>query len=58
MRMGSEETLRSYVNRYWELYNEIRGGSEQVTASMFRLRLPQELELRDSLSMRTPKNMH
>ena len=57
MRMGSGETLRSYVNRYWELYNEMGGGSEQVTISTFRLRLPQELELRYSLSMRTPKYM-
>lgn len=28
MRMRSGETLRSYTNRYWELYNEIRGGNE------------------------------
>lgn len=26
MRIRSSETLRSYNNRYWELYNEIRGG--------------------------------
>lgn len=26
MRMGSEETLQSYANRYWELNNKIRGG--------------------------------
>ena len=28
MRMRSGKTLRSYSNRYWELYNEIRGGKE------------------------------
>ena len=29
-----------------------------MAASIFRLRLPQESELRDSLTMRPPKNMH
>ena len=27
MKMGARETLRSYGNRYWELYNEIGGGN-------------------------------
>ena len=58
MKMGSEETFQSYANRYRELYNEIGGGNEQVVASMFRLGLPQEPELRDSLIMRPPENMH
>ena len=58
MRMGSGETLRSYENRYWELYKKIGGGNEQVAISTFRLRLPQESELKDSLTMRPPKNMH
>ncbi|XP_075633366.1 uncharacterized protein LOC142605814 [Castanea sativa] len=57
MRMGSGETFRLYANRYWELYKE-KGGNEQVVASTFRLGLPQESELRDSLTMRPPENMH
>ena len=57
MRMGSKETLRSYANWYWELYNEI-GGNEQVRVSIFRLGLPQESKLKDSLTIRPPKNMH
>lgn len=28
MKMRSRETLRSYTNIYWELYNEIGGGPE------------------------------
>ena len=40
IRMGSGETLRSYANRYWELYNEIGGRNEQVAMSMFKLGLP------------------
>ena len=35
MRMRSGETLQSYTNRYWELYNEIGEGNEQVAANTF-----------------------
>ena len=58
MRMGSGETLRSYVNRYWELYNEMGGRNEHFAASTFRLGLPQESKLRDFLTMRPSENMH
>ena len=58
MKIGSRETLRSYANRYWELYNEINRGNEKVIVSTFRLGLPQEFKLRDLLTMRPPKNMH
>ena len=57
MKMGAGETLRSYANRYWELYNEIGGGNEKVAASTFRLGLPEDLELRVSLTKRPPYNM-
>ena len=57
MKMGVGETLRSYANRYWELYNEIGGGNEKVVASTFRLGLPEDLELRVSLTKRPPYNM-
>ena len=57
MKMGVGETLRSYANRYWELYNEIGGGNEKVAASTFRLGLPEDLELRVSLTKRPPYNM-
>ena len=58
MRMRSGETLRSYMNRYWKLYNEIGGGNEQVATSTFRIGLPKNSELRDSLKMRSPEGMH
>ncbi|KAK9991858.1 hypothetical protein SO802_026843 [Lithocarpus litseifolius] len=54
----SGETLRSYTNRYWELYNEIGSGNEQVAASTFRIGLPEDSKLRDSLKMRLPEGMH
>jgi len=58
MRMRSGETLQSYASRCWELYNEIRGGNGQVAVSTFRMGLPQESELRDSLTMKPPEGMH
>ena len=58
MRIGSGETLRSYTNRYWELYNEIGGGNEQVATSTFRIGLIKNFELRDSLTMRPFEGMH
>jgi len=35
MKMGARETLRSYANQYWELYNEIGGGNEKIAISTF-----------------------
>ena len=57
MKMGARETLRSYANRYWELYNEISRGNEKIAASTFRMRLPEDSELRDSLTRRPLENM-
>ena len=55
MRVG--ETLQSYVRRYWELYNEIGGGNEKIAASTFRMGLPEDSELRESLTKRPPEDM-
>ena len=55
MRVG--ETLQSYANQYWELYNEIGGGNEKIAASTFRMELPEDSELRESLTKRPPEDM-
>ena len=55
--MGARETLRSYANKYQELYNKIGGGNEKVAASTFMLGLSEDSELRESLTMRPPENM-
>ena len=57
MKMGARETLGSYIDRYWELYNEIGGGNEKVAASIFRLGLPEDSKLQESLTMRPPENI-
>ena len=57
MKMGVGETLHSYANRYWELYNEIGGGNEKIAANTFLLGLPEDSELRESLTRRPPEDM-
>ena len=57
MKMGVGETLYSYANRYWELYNEIGEGNEKIVVSNFWLGLAKDSDLRDSLTRRPPKDM-
>ena len=47
MREG--ETLKTYSDRYWEMYNEIDGGFEDVTINTFKVGLLTEHVLRKSL---------
>ena len=48
MREG--ETLKTYSNRYWEMYNEIDGDFEDVAISTFKVGLLTEHGLRKSLT--------
>ena len=57
IKMKVGETLWSYASRYWELYNEIGGGNEKIAASTFRMGLPEDSELRESLTKRPPEDM-
>ena len=57
IKMRVRETLQSYASRYWELYNEIGEGNEKIMASIFRMGLPEDSELRESLTKRPPKDM-
>ena len=57
IKMGVGETLCNYASWYWELYNEIGGGNEKIAASTFRIGLPENSELRESLTKRPLKNM-
>ena len=57
MKMRVGETLCSYANRYWEFYNEIDGGNEKIAANTFRMGLPEDSELRESLTKRPPEDM-
>jgi len=57
MKIGAGETLHSYANRYWKLYNKIGGSNEKITTSTFQLGLPEDSKLRDSLTRRPPEDM-
>ena len=57
MKMRVGETLCSYANRYWEFYNEIDGGNKKIAANTFRMGLPEDSELRESLTKRPPEDM-
>ena len=57
IKIGVGESLRSYASRYWELYNEIGRGNKKIGASTFRMGLPEDSELRESLTKRPPKDM-
>ena len=48
MREG--ETLKTYSDRYWEMFNEIEGDFEDMAISNFKLGLPVEHGLRKSLT--------
>ena len=57
MKMGAKETLCSYANWYWELYNEIGGGYEKIAASTFRMGLLKDSGLQESLTRRPSEDM-
>nr|XP_023920977.1 uncharacterized protein LOC112032452 [Quercus suber] len=48
MREG--ETLKTYSDRYWEMFNEIDSDFDDVAVSTFKLKLPAEHGLRKSLT--------
>ena len=57
MKMRVGENLCSYASRYWELYNEIGGGNEKIAVSTFRMGLPEDSELWESLIRKPPEDM-
>ncbi|XP_023893338.1 uncharacterized protein LOC112005321 [Quercus suber] len=57
MKIRAGETLRNYASRYWELYNEIGRGNEKIAVSTFRMGLPEESGLRESLTKKPPEDM-
>ena len=50
MSMREGETLKSYSDRYWEMFNEIDGDYDDVAISTFKAGLPAKHDLRKSLT--------
>ena len=57
MRMKDSESLKSYSSRYWEVYNEVDGCTEEIAIKTFKLGLDPKSELRHNLSRRPAKSM-
>ena len=50
LSMREGETLKTYSDRYWEMFNEIDGDFNDVAISIFKLDLPTEHGLRKFLT--------
>ena len=50
MSMQEGETLKTYSDRYWEMFNEIEGEHDDVAISTFKAGLPAKHDLRKSLT--------
>ena len=50
LSMREEETLKTYSDRYWEMYNKIDCDFDDVAISTFKIGLPAEHNLRKSLN--------
>ena len=50
LSMREGETLKTYSDRYWEIYNEIEGNFEDIAISTFKSGLQAEHGLRKSLT--------
>jgi hypothetical protein len=57
MKMKDSESLKNYSARYWEVYNEVDGGTEDMAMKTFNEGLHPESELRHSLSKRSARSM-
>ena len=57
LSMREGETLKTYSDRYWEMFNEIDGDFDDVAISTFKLGLPVEHGLRKSLTRKPVTNV-
>ena len=50
LSMQEGESLKTYSERYWEMFNEIDGDFDELAISTFKLRLLADHDLRKSLT--------
>ena len=50
LSMREDETLKTYSDRYWEMFNETNGDFDDVAINTFKVGLPTEHSLRKSLT--------
>ena len=49
MSMREGKTLKAYLDRYWEMFNEIDGDFDDIAIRTFKVGLPAKHGLRKSL---------
>ena len=53
MAMREKETLKTYSDKYWEMFDEIDGNFDDVAIRTFKVGLPTEHDLRKSLDRKS-----
>ncbi|XP_065632078.1 uncharacterized protein LOC136068620 [Quercus suber] len=57
LSMQKDETLKTYSDKNWEMFNEIDGDFDEVAISTFKLGLPTDHSLRKSLTGKPVTNV-
>ena len=57
MSMREGETLKTYSDRYWEMFNETDGDFDDVAIRIFKVGLPTEHDLRKSLTKKLVRSV-
>ena len=57
MSIREWETLKTYLDRYWEMLNEINEDFDDVAIKTFKVGLPAEHDLRKSLTKKPVRSM-
>ena len=57
MSMRERETLKTYLDRYWEMFNEIDGNFNDMAIRTFKVGLPTEHNLRQSLTKKPVRSV-
>ncbi|XP_065628937.1 uncharacterized protein LOC136067266 [Quercus suber] len=57
LSMQEGETLKAYLDRYWEMFNDMEGNFDAMALDTFKLGLPTDHSLRTSLSGKPVTNM-
>ena len=57
MSIREGETLKTYSNKYWEMFNKIDGDFDDVAIRTFKVGLPTEHDLRKSLTEKSVRSV-
>ena len=57
MAMREGKTLKTYSDRYWEMFNVVDGNFDNVAIRTFKVGLPAEYDLRKSLTRKPNRSV-